>query len=211
VGHEPRRQPAEHRARGRSGFLGGVAHPLPKTFQAPLEEAANGGRGAAEAFADLGHGQPVPVLENQGLPLGLRETGECRGQADGLLVLVGFLRGRRARRRNPEADLCRGLAEGGIDRHLPVDIPSGPGSGPKGVGQVVRQYPTEPRSPFSVALRAAIRPAAVRFEEGLLDQVRGLNAGAVAQLEASEQVQIGPEPCQVRSGVLGRAHIGGIQ
>ena len=186
MGHEPRRQPAEHRARGRSGFLGGVAHPLPKTFQAPLEEAANGGRGAAEAFADLGHGQPVPVLENQGLSLGLRETGECRRQADGLLVLVRFLRGRRARRRNPEADLCRGLAEGGIDRHLPVDIPSGPGSGPKDVGQIVRQHPAEPGGPFGIGIRAAIRLFAVGFEKGLLDQVGWVDTGAVAQLEASE-------------------------
>ena len=58
--------------------MGGARHPLPKTFQAPLEEPTDSGRGAAQAFADLGHGQPVPVLENEGLLLGLRETSECR-------------------------------------------------------------------------------------------------------------------------------------
>ena len=43
--------------------------------------------------ADLGQGQAIPVLEHQGLALGLRQPLQGRRQAQYLLIVRGLLAG----------------------------------------------------------------------------------------------------------------------
>ena len=91
-------------------------------LQAALEESAHGIRCPIESYGNLGQGAALPVVQEEGLALGVGDSSQRIGHVDGQLVPHGLLAGRRLLGDQPGPEAVRRGIQFCLQRCLSGDI-----------------------------------------------------------------------------------------
>ena len=190
--------------------VGGHGHLTRRSWQLPSRviprrsEPADGRLGPAHRGRDLGHRAAPQMLPLHGPPLVLGQLRQGGRQSEGLLVPVGPVARRRVRGRQPglpaattprpsSSSMARSRRTSRLTRPRPRRASA--------ISQASRRR-SQPASSAAVG-PAELVPLAVGLQQGLLHEVGGVEPGPrpVAELDAGEQVQVGPEAVERQLGV----------
>jgi len=161
---------------------------LAELIQSPEEQPDHGRPRAVHEQRYLGYRKSLQMVQLDHPALVLRQVGHRLGESQQLLVTGGALARRRLVGRKQALQSRGGLFELGLQGALLAQVACLGREPASRSCQSVRQDGAEPGEPLGFALPTKLCPALVRFQDCLLDDIRGVQfrLEAWAQLEPRE-------------------------